>query len=128
MSARCRTSRERYADYEFLEALHSAYRQFDREGRLGTQIFLLAGKLDLHWTSKTPALKVLLEATTDIDKKVRSRWLRALQYADVQRHEWYPRKSLADFLLENGGIAGCARKIAKPQEFVYPSGDRCDWR
>jgi hypothetical protein len=128
LSAKCRSSRERYADYEFLEALHSAYRKFDCEGHLDAQSFLLAGKLDLHWNSKTPALKILLEATTSIDEKLRSRWLRALQYAEVQRHDWYPRKSLTDFLLENGGIAGSARKIAKPRQFVYPSELRRDWR
>jgi hypothetical protein len=128
LSAKCRSSRERFADYEYLEALHAVYRKFDREGHLSPQIFLLAGKLDLHWNEKTPALKILLEATIDVDEKVRSRFLRALQYADVQRHDWFPRKSLTDFLIENGGIAGCARKIAKPRQFVYPSEVRRDWR
>lgn len=60
--------------------------------------------------------RILIDATSNADNKTRSRWAQALRYAFNRREEWRSEKTLKRFFMDNGGVAGCARVIAKPRK------------
>ena len=56
-------------------------------------------------------LRVIIEATSQLtDKKIKSRWSRALEEAAA--HDIKPER-LSDYLKERGGIAACAAAAAQ---------------
>jgi hypothetical protein len=70
----------------------------------------------------THPIRVILDASSTADIKIRSRWTRALKYAWRERKTW---TDLISFLRENGRPAGCARQFAairkKDQPFFTPT-------
>jgi hypothetical protein len=63
------------------------------------------------WRQSDHPIKRIIDATSsEPDAKKKSRWARALEYA---LHERVSSKRLDEFFRSNGGIAGCARSIAR---------------
>ena len=72
----------------------------------------------------THPIRMLINATSRVkDPKVRSRWARALQYANSLDADFTELKRL---FRDNGGIAGCARLAARSTKLsvneARPSG------
>lgn len=106
----CASSRERLAIYDYLESVFSLYERLRRTGgnrfvrsRLGAALQKRIDKVRKH------PIRIILDATSRADGKIRSRWCRALRYAWRRRHTW---NSLKVFFSRNEGIAGCARQHA----------------
>jgi hypothetical protein len=60
--------------------------------------------------SDHPDKRIIAATSSEPDAKKKSRWARALEYA---LHERVSSKRLDEFFRSNGGIAGCARSIAR---------------
>ena len=59
----------------------------------------------------THTIRSIIDASSKQDEQTRSRWTLALEYAVVKRAE-VDKIGLAAFCAQNGGVAGCARKMA----------------
>lgn len=112
-------SHRRFADRLYLRKVYCTYRKWRKDGcakrrcrRLSKTYSL---RRDLH------PLRVIIECTTpEQDRRIKSRWVRALQFAASQN---VASGNLEDFLNRCGGIAGCARGSAARQR---PA--RLSWR
>jgi hypothetical protein len=58
--------------------------------------------------NKSP-IRTLIDATSIQKRDVKSKWVQALEYA---KEKAVPAKHFKTFLKENGGIDGCAKKMA----------------
>jgi hypothetical protein len=113
---RCRQRRGRSWLYRYLNAIFRFHERLkpwqERE---------LVGYFRHHYRlpqgrSGHDVLRILIDLTSRADHKSRSRWAQALRYTYDHRDEWQADKSLRRFFADNGGVAGCAKKIAKPKK------------
>lgn len=72
-------------------------------------------------------MRAIIDATSNADRKTKSRWTRALRYAWSERRRC---KTFKKCLRCNGGIAGCAQKwadmraaVRTPNGFVRLGGE-----
>lgn len=104
-------SKRRFASYRYLRIVYRGYCKLEERSLLGRLRRVLARKFG---TSKEPhqhVLRALIDATTQVrDKRMRSRWTRALEYAWNEEIE---PDELIGFIKENKGLAGCARYAAR---------------
>ncbi len=120
LEQRLYSRRSRYWAYAYLSKLYKFYCCLSRSER--------AYFCDLRKerrASMSVVMRKLICLTSKADRKTRSRWLQALRYAHQNRDVWMAEKSLMNFLKESGGIAGCARKVAKPRKRSRVSKARC---
>ena len=98
--------------YEYLEAVLQVYSGWKKKGKgVGLRDYLMSvynlasrkGKFALHY---------LVEASSKQGEKVRNRWVQALRYASGKRAA-VKKLEFVKFLQENGGIVGCAGKMAQ---------------
>jgi hypothetical protein len=109
---RATQSKSRYAPEIYLREVLRLYECWSRIG-LATRYSRRALKLAALPIRDVHPVRRLIDCTsTEPDRKRRSRWGRALQYAIQQKIE---SKRLRKFLRKNGGIAGCAHKAAAAQ-------------
>jgi hypothetical protein len=113
--------------YKYLAALLNFCGDLDQKDILEATCFQIAKHYGQKGKSVDP-LRIIVDVTSSADLKTRSRIGRAVRYAFNHQRNWRPRETLARFLSENGGIAGCARKLAKPREHYESYADRIDWR
>jgi hypothetical protein len=102
-------SRRRFAFYDYLVAVFELYVQLRRTKQATKAAAFIAKLFQLRNQKRTHPIKVIIDATSTADNKMKSRWSRALRYAWRERKTW---KDLASFLRENGGPAGCADQFA----------------
>lgn len=105
------SGRRRFKFYGYLSEVLEYHRQLEACGKLIDIRDLLLARKDLRLMSSDP-LRVLIDATSKAEPKTKSRWTRALQFAVDKRPEWVGRMTARQFFKSQGGIAGCARKIA----------------
>jgi hypothetical protein len=105
------TERERFRDRAVLAAVYALYRSWlaARQSRDNARricnIFRLKVRRNVHPTA------VILAATLPrLDKKIRSKWSLALQYASQND---VPPEDLSSFMDQNDGMAGCAQRFAR---------------
>jgi hypothetical protein len=121
-------SNKRFAEYVYLAAAYDWFYVLKSGGKLELTCSVLAKHFDHKWSVSAHPLKLVLGITSGADCKVRSRWLRALQFADRKREDWFGKVSLAKFMHDNGGLAGCARKEAQPFDTFDVPDLRRDWK
>jgi hypothetical protein len=107
------TRKRRFAFYGYLYGvyqLHAQFRQQLGSGELKRQIVSRDGG-----AVNTPRhlFKIIIDMSCPADRKTRSRWSQALRY--VWRHCKYKgmtREEFESFLGNNGGVVGCAVRVA----------------
>lgn len=127
------SGRRRFQFYNYLSELLEYYRRLEKSGELLAVRDFLLRRPNCRSKSSDP-IRVLIDATSRACTKTKSRWTRALQFALDRRGEWHGRMTAKQFFRTNGGVAGCARKIAvrrprtlnKPREQEVP--EFRDWK
>jgi len=121
----CFRRRRRFAFFEYLESVLDYAADLDRKGSLKATAQRIA-RIVGQRRRKTDPLKVIIDASSAADRKTRSRWGRALRCAFDRREGWRGKMTLAQFFRKNGGVSGCARKVAK-RRFHRPREIMRDW-
>ena len=114
---RCAGLRNRFSFYRYLEKVLQLYERLRRTSRVKKWCLYLKTEYDASHARQADLMRLLIEATSDADSKTKSRWARAGRYI------WKTTKTsvgVVEFLIANGGPAGCADKLAA----VKPSGMR----
>lgn len=113
---KCLTYRGRDWLYRFLNKIYKFRCSMEewQEGALGWS-FVKLHTSPQHYAAYD-TFRILLDIASSADEKSRSRWAQALRYAHRNRKIWRSEKSLRQFLLENGGVSGCARQMAEPRK------------
>lgn len=105
----------RYSFYRFLRAafdLRSALKENETK-----ELRRLARSQRNHrHSSACDEFGMLINLCSYADRKSKSRWSQALRYAYRRRKRWQSNMTLMQFFGENGGVAGCARLIAKARK------------
>jgi hypothetical protein len=109
LERKCFAARNRFAFYDYLAAVFELYVQLRRRNQAKSWARRIAKLLGLLKQNRTHPIRVIIDATSTADNKMKSRWTRALRYAWRERKIW---TDLASFLRENGGPAGCAKQFA----------------
>jgi hypothetical protein len=109
LERKCFAARNRFAFYDYLAAVFELYVQLRRRNQAKPSAQRIAKLFGISKQDRTHPIRVIIDATSTVDNKTRSRWTRALRYAWRERKIW---TDLASFLRENGGPAGCARQFA----------------
>jgi len=117
---RCRQRRGRGWLYRYLGAIFRFRDRLKRWQKHELLRYCVEHRLCLQHRGAYDEFRVLIEITSRADHKSRSRWAQALRYAYDQREEWQGDKTLKRFFVDNGGVAGCARKIANPRKKKRP--------
>lgn len=123
------SGRRRFKFYGYLAEILEYHRQLEASGELLKIRDLLLARRDFRAMSSDP-LRVLIDATSKAGPKTKSRWTRALQFAVDKRSEWHGVMTAKQFFKRQGGIAGCARKIAvKRARWWKKKGEELrDWK
>lgn len=108
------SGRRRFKFYGYLAEILEYYRQLESSGELLKIRDLLLAQPDFRTMSSDP-LRVLIDATSKAGSKTKSRWTRALQFAVDKRPDWFGKMTAKQFFKSQGGVAGCACKIAVPR-------------
>ena len=122
LERKCFASRSRFAFYDYLAGVFELYVRLRRRNQSKPLARRIAKPLGLRRQDRTHPIRVILDASSTANIKIRSRrWTRALKYAWRERKTW--TDNLISFLRENGGPAGCARQCAairkkKDQPFI----------
>jgi hypothetical protein len=106
---RCFGSRQRFAFYEYLEAVFKLYERLRRKNKAKSSARRIAELCGIRTRNRTHSIRLIIDATSSADKKSKSRWTRALRYAWYGRQWW---KTLNELFRSNGGLAGCAKEFA----------------
>lgn len=104
------TCRKRYAIYDYLSAVYDLYTLLRRFRRARGVTEDIRGDIEPRAKFRKHPIRIIIDATCDADRKVKSRWTLALRYA------WRHRSSglkLAEFFGRRDGIAGCARMFTQ---------------
>jgi hypothetical protein len=109
LERKCFAARNRFAFYDYLAAVFELYVQLRRTKQAKKSARLIAKPFGLRKQGRSHPIRVIIDATSTADNKMKSRWSRALRYA---WHERKASKDLRTFLRENAGPAGCADQFA----------------
>jgi hypothetical protein len=96
--------------YEYLKAIYNAWDWSDPDA--AAEVAQQVAKLhDLKIRRGNSPIRTVIDATSKTeDRQERSRWTQAIEYAVVKEA---PGKGFKKFLDRNGGVAGCATKMAE---------------
>jgi hypothetical protein len=72
----------------------------------------VASIYEVKLRNNTHPIRVIINASSAQNREIKSRWTRALQFALKHRAE-VVEMGLMRFLERNGGVDGCARRIAQ---------------
>jgi hypothetical protein len=107
--------RERHGKTDFYEYLEDVYNVRDWNDVEGSESWAgwLARLYNIKGREKMDLIRIVIEATSnEDDRQVKSRWARAIRYA-VEKSEKVRKVGFIEFLEENGGVSGCAEKMAE---------------
>jgi len=93
--------------YRYLKAVYSAWDW--TSSKTARRVARRVAKLYKVGTNRSP-IRLVIDVTSTQNRQVKSRWVRALEYAMAKGIAGH---RLIRFLKENGGVLGCARKMAK---------------
>jgi hypothetical protein len=101
----------RHGKSDFHEYLKGVYNAWDwanpTESRRVGRIVANSYKIPVR-ANKSP-IRVVIDATCNQNRQVRSRWTQALEYIIAKK---VPGNRFKKFLKKNGGVMGCANKMA----------------
>lgn len=106
--------------YQALEAIYKLGTTLSVDESRKLRRFFLKADISPQHRDSYDCFRILIDLCSRNDRKSRSRSARALRYAFASRNSWKPSKTFKQFLHENGGVSGCARKIAKPRRKRRP--------
>jgi hypothetical protein len=98
--------RERHGKTDFYEYLKSVYRLRRWAKRRAKHV---AALYDIQVRKGKTPIRIVLDASCDQDRQVKSRWVIAIEYAVAKNVR---KADFVEFLEKNGGPQGCARKMA----------------
>lgn len=98
--------------YRYLEAVWVLYCEWKADRKRTAHKNQVADLYGIKLRTNTRAIRVIIDASSEQDVRVKSRWVRALQHANRNRSQ-VEKFGFKKFMQRNGGPAGCARKIAK---------------
>jgi hypothetical protein len=107
------TSRNRFREREFLQAVYRVWRQWPKDKKRANAE-RMAKLSEVPSRKSAHSLRIMMDCSSPgTDEKLRSRWTQALRYAHAQNVH---SSALLEFLMEGvkGGVAGAARELAKP--------------
>jgi hypothetical protein len=107
MKKRLCTSRHRFAFVAYLGAVYTFYELLRRERIAKTSAHRIAKIFGIRTQKRTHSIRIIIDATSATDPKMRSRWSRALRYAGHERERW---DDIQEFWQENHGPAGAAAR------------------
>jgi hypothetical protein len=99
--------------YDYLEAVWKLYLKWRRENKSKGRSEQLAKfyKDKVRLRKNTHPIRAIIDASSDVDAQVKSRWTRALQYLERNAAR-VAKVGFRKFIEETGGIIGCAGKMA----------------
>ena len=109
LEAECFASRKRFEFYRYLAAVYRLYAELKRANEIQTSVQRLAAWFNLDTGQHVHPIRLIIDASSQADRRTKSRWTLALRFA------WHERKGWTDleaFLRRNGGPAGCASQFA----------------
>lgn len=103
--------------YEYLEAVYDVFAKLRKtKGRAKKARNKVIGWKKLQGISKNShSIYPIIVGSSGEDKRMQSRWAQALRYA----WKWRKKRghlTLTEFFKNNGGVAGCARKLSTKQK------------
>lgn len=98
----------------YLNSVFDLHARWKRAGKLLPATTLVSRLFVGKKRSGRHPIRTLIDATSNADRRSKSRWTQALRYACRERAKW---PTLAKCLRANGGIAGCASKWADQQSW-----------
>jgi hypothetical protein len=117
-------SQDLYAYLLSVYRLFGRWRKQDIEEQAARRLMALSG---IAARRRRHPMRAIFDATSDADRKIKSRWVRALRYAWSERRRC---RGLKQCLEANGGVAGCAGRWAElraatqtPPGFVRLGGE-----
>lgn len=120
LERRWRKTGKKSALHRYHHAVFNIYAAWQHAGDTRTASNRIARLAGLSHQPGRHPLRVLIDASSSADRRVVSRWCRALRYAWRERFKW---QDLTECLRANGGVAGCAQKWADMQaENRTPAG------
>jgi hypothetical protein len=104
---------ERHGKTDFYKYLKGVYKAWDwtdakESRRVGRNVAAL-NEIDVR-KNRSPIRTVIDASSGEEDRQVKSKWVQALEYA---MEKGVRGTALITFLKKNGGVEGCARKMAK---------------
>jgi hypothetical protein len=106
---------ERHGKTDFYEYLKSVYRLRRWAKRRAKQV---AALYDIQVRKDKTPIRIVIDASCDQDRQVKSRWAIAIEYAVAKNVR---KADFVEFLEKNGGPAGCATKMAALKKRKAPS-------
>ena len=109
LERRCFATRKRFEVYRYLAAVYPLYAELMRANEIQTSVQRIAAWFNLDTRKHAHPIRLIIDASSEADRRTKSRWTLALRFA------WHERKGWTDleaFLRRNGGPAGCADQFA----------------
>jgi hypothetical protein len=101
----------RHGKTDFWDYLKAVYNAWDwSDPKVSRQVSRRVAKLyNIKMRAGTTPIRTIIDATCDQDRQTKSKWAQALEYAIANKVRGNHFKA---FVKENGGVAGCAEKMA----------------
>ena len=125
LERRCFATRKRFEVYRYLAAVYPLYAELMRTEATHHSARRVAELFNLDSRQHAHLIRLIIDASSQSERKTKSRYVRALRFAWRQRQHW---SDLEIFLRRNGGPAGCASQFAAmharaPRGCVRAGGD-----
>ena len=101
----------KYDFYEYLEGVWKLFLKWRGIRKSQARAKRLASLHGFKLRANTHPIRTIIDASSRQDVRVKSRWTRALQYAEKHKSQ-VEKVGLSEFLESNGGPAGCSSKGA----------------
>jgi hypothetical protein len=102
--------------HRYLEELFRFYTELEGWQRRDLLWFYVPYHAVVQHERHYDAIRVLIDISSASDAKSRSRWAQALRFASRRRDSWEAKQTLPEFFKKNGGVSGCALKMASPRK------------
>jgi hypothetical protein len=109
----CQRNRNRDAIYKYLGSVYELVARWRSQGHVESRARLVRTLMQKTSSLEPDPFAFVIEATSDlkkVDRKMRSKWTRALRFAEKCKPEVMPLKT---FIKQRGGINACAALYAR---------------
>lgn len=98
--------------YDYLEEVWKLYQKWKVVKKSKIRAKKLAEYYEIKWRKNTHPIRVIIDASSEQDAQVKSRWTRALQYV-AKNGAQVGKMGFRTFIEGNGGVYGCSRGDAR---------------
>ena len=109
----CQRNRNRDAIYKYLGGVYELVARWRSQGHVESRARCVRTLMQKTTSLEPDPFALVIEATSDlkkVDRKMRSKWSRVLQFAEKYKPEAVPLKT---FIKQHGGINACAALYAR---------------